>query len=331
MISDNEYVVYGSGRIGKQLFLQLHEKGINRVTCIDPFIQTEYLCYSLNFDSIYGRRSERFQQKDNRITDAKGECEIVHLKDLPRHLEGSIAIDATGKEDVPESIRSKHQRIYVTNSSIASADQYVISGTSDRVLSSSQIVSVSICDATALVCIMDVLSEQYGIKHGHITTLHPWLNYQNLSDAPVPKTSASSGYIDDYALGRKSTETLIPKSTTAVDAISLCRPYGAKLTSNSFRVPTPIISAAIASIALNNPVMSKRDFIQQLTSTLSIELVDRRYVSSDMIGNKAAAIVDTESIKISSDKKQINLNLWYDNEAGYVANVVNLITETESS
>ena len=53
-------------------------------------------------------------------------------------------------------------------------------------------------------------------------------------------------YHKDFALGRKSTEALIPKSTSAVSALGKVLPdLAAKISSYSYRVPTPIVSSAL--------------------------------------------------------------------------------------
>ena len=46
------------------------------------------------------------------------------------------------------------------------------------------IIASSICDATAIAPITKIINNSYGIKNGYVTTLHPWLNYQNLMDGP---------------------------------------------------------------------------------------------------------------------------------------------------
>ena len=46
------------------------------------------------------------------------------------------------------------------------------------------LVASSICDATAISPILKLLNDIFTIKKGFVTTLHPWLGYQNLLDGP---------------------------------------------------------------------------------------------------------------------------------------------------
>ena len=104
--------------------------------------------------------------------------------------------------------------------------------------------------------------------------MHPWLNYQNLSDGPVQLTSASTGYLEDFGLGRKSTESLIAKSTTAIKALQLCRNYVENFSSNSFRVPTPIVSAAVITVNTNYTINSSSDILNIFSKAKNITLTD---------------------------------------------------------
>ena len=67
------------------------------------------------------------------------------------------------------------------------------------------VVSSSICDANAAAPVLRVLDDAFGIDHGYITTLHPWLGYQNLSDGSVRSISSPGHYWQDFSLGRATT------------------------------------------------------------------------------------------------------------------------------
>ena len=332
MLHKETIYIFGAGRIGKQFILQLIANGVKNIYCVDIYANIEYLCYSLNYDSIYGRREDLFSVDKKKILNTQTGCEIHFLtssKDITPEL-NSLAIDATGLKDFSLSLSDNFKRVYITNSAKADfIDQYVICGTADKLLKTSKYISTSICDATALAASLDLIDTEYKIRCGHITTLHPWLNYQNLSDGPVQLTSASTGYLEDFGLGRKSTESLIAKSTTAIKALQLCRNYVENFSSNSFRVPTPIVSAAVITVNTNYTINSSSDILNIFSKAKNITLTDRTRVSCDFIGMKAAAIVDIESVKINSPENQISLNLWYDNEAGYVSMVLDFIINNE--
>ena len=69
-----------------------------------------------------------------------------------------------------------------------------------------------------------------------MTTLHPWLGYQNLLDGPSKSYAVPGKMIDNYDLGRASPNILIPKNTSAIEATYKVLPnLKNKFISNSFR------------------------------------------------------------------------------------------------
>ena len=55
---------------------------------------------------------------------------------------------------------------------------------------------------------------RYQIENGSLTTLHPWLGYQNLVDGSVTSYSSPGFIWKDYALGRSSVSSLIQKDNS---------------------------------------------------------------------------------------------------------------------
>ena len=86
----------------------------------------------------------------------------------------------------------------------------------------------------------------YKIKIGYVTTLHPWLSYQNLMDGPSSSWSVPGEVYHHYALGRSSINNVIPKPTSAMDAVFKVIPEldASKIGSFSYRLPTSIVCSA---------------------------------------------------------------------------------------
>jgi glyceraldehyde 3-phosphate dehydrogenase len=109
---------------------------------------------------------------------------------------------------------------------------------------------------------------------------------------------------------------------------------GGKLTGNAVRVPTPDVSLAILSLTVNkasdkdnvNALLKdaalKGDLVEQIQYSFSNELV-----STDLVGNPCASIVDSPATIVSKDGKNVVLYLWYDNEYGYTRQVIRLSKE----
>jgi glyceraldehyde 3-phosphate dehydrogenase len=101
------------------------------------------------------------------------------------------------------------------------------------------------------------------------------------------------------------------------------------LTGNAVRVPTPDVSLAILNLTLKkdmtkdevNEILKdgalRGDLVEQIQYSSSNELV-----SSDLIGNPCASIVDSPATIVSKDKRSVVLYVWYDNEYGYSRQVI---------
>ena len=117
------------------------------------------------------------------------------------------------------------------------------------------LVSSSICDATAVAPVLSFFQNNFNIIKCFFTTLHPWLGYQILLDGTLRSVSSPGHYWADYALGRNSTENVIPKNTTAVEAVLKVLPsLKGNLESMSFRIPTAIVSACDITLVLDEKI-----------------------------------------------------------------------------
>ncbi len=103
-----------------------------------------------------------------------------------------------------------------------------------------------------------------------------------------------------------------------------------KLTGNAIRVPTPNVSLAILNLQLGRAVDSDemREFLRNVSlhSNLQRQIdftTSPDVVSSDLVGNRHACIVDGEATIVKGNN--VVLYVWYDNEFGYACQVVRVV------
>ena len=184
------------------------------------------------------------------------------------------------------------------------------------------IFSAASCTTNAITPVLKVIEDTFGIKSGHLETIHAYTNDQNLVDNMHKK----------YRRGRAAALNMVVTETGAGGAVSKALPsLEGKLTSNAIRVPVPNGSLAIlnlqlensASIAAVNAAMKKYalegNLVEQIKYSMSNELV-----SSDIVGTSAPAIFDSPATIVSPDGKTIVIYVWYDNEYGYSHQVIRL-------
>jgi glyceraldehyde 3-phosphate dehydrogenase len=182
------------------------------------------------------------------------------------------------------------------------------------------IFSAASCTTNAISPVLKVLEDNFGIKKGHLETIHAYTNDQNLVD----------NMHDKDRRGRAAALNMVITETGAGKAVAKAIPeLEGKLTSNAIRVPVPNGSLAILSLQLRVPVtidainsiMKKYalegDLVEQIKYSLDTELV-----SSDIIGTTAPSIFDSTST--IADKETIVIYVWYDNEYGYSHQVMRL-------
>ncbi len=258
---------------------------------------------------------EAYGIKDALLIDNTG---IVRDRaNLSRHLKapgvGMVLLTAPGKGDIPNIVYGVNQETCLLGND------------------GEKIFSAASCTTNAVVPVLDVIQRKLGVVKGHIETVHSYTNDQNLLD----------NYHKKSRRGRSAPLNMVITETGAASAAVKAIPsLKGKLTANSVRVPTPNVSLAILMLEVERETSAEevneimRDaslhgkLIEQIRFSNSNELV-----SSDCIGDSCACIFDSPATLVSTDKKNIVLYAWYDNEFGYTCQVMRLakhISEVKS-
>ncbi len=185
------------------------------------------------------------------------------------------------------------------------------------------ILSAASCTTNAITPVLKAINDEFGIKNGHVETIHSYTNDQNLID----------NYHKGDRRGRSAPLNMVLTSTGAASAVGKCLPeMQGKLTGNAVRVPTPNVSMAIMNLNLNKETTKEEvnDYLrgislhspmqEQIDYTTSSELV-----STDMVGSTHAGVVDSLATIVDGDR--LVLYVWYDNESGYSAQVIRMMQE----
>jgi glyceraldehyde 3-phosphate dehydrogenase len=182
------------------------------------------------------------------------------------------------------------------------------------------IFSAASCTTNAISPVLKVLEDNFGIKKGHLETIHAYTNDQNLVDNMHSKNRR----------GRAAALNMVITETGAGKAVAKAIPaLEGKLTSNAIRVPVPNGSLAILNLQLRTSVTTdavnaiikqhalEGGLVEQIKYSLDAELV-----SSDIVGTTAPSIFDSKATITDGDT--IVIYVWYDNEYGYSHQVMRL-------
>ena len=197
----------------------------------------------------------------------------------------------------------------------------IVYGVNDSIIEDADnIISAASCTTNAIVPVLKVINDMYGVDGGHIETVHSYTNDQNLID----------NFHKGDRRGRGAPLNMVITTTGAVKAVAKAIPeLDGKLTGNAIRVPTPNVSLAILSLVLDKEVI-REEFNDYLKSMAfhskyreTIGYVNSpEIVSSDFYSSPFASIIDSQATITSG--KRVTLYCWYDNEYGYSKQVINL-------
>ena len=331
--------INGFGRIGRALFRINHQRqlfDIAAINDINPDINNT--AYLLNYDSYYGRfYTEATADDRHLIVDGKRIpvfCEPC-IQDVPWESLGvDIVIDASGVHDnvlaATELIARGVKKVVITHSP-DEVDHTIVLGANEETYDPDHhhVVSSSICDSVAIAPVLRIIDEAFGIESGFLTTLHPWLQYQNLLDGPSVSWARPGKIYYHYAVGRASPGSLIPKPTSAVEATQKVLPQlNGVLQCMSFRVPTPVVGAANLYLRLEQDVELEQvhaqfeRFVEEQKWPILKNTIEP-LVSVDFVGTEYSAIVDHRWTALAGSR-HLYLVLWYDNEWGYSCRVLDV-------
>ncbi len=324
--------INGFGRIGRQVFKIGYRRPELEFVAVNDLTDNRTLAHLLKHDSVFRTLDEEVEAREDGIRVGERFLRVFEEKDPSRipweELEVDVVVEATGRfrsrDAAARHLRGTVKKVVITAPSKGEpADYTVVLGVNDQGLDLSRhhVISNASCTTNAFAPLVKVLHENLTIRRGVMTTVHAYTNDQRLLDAPH----------SDLRRARAAALSIIPTSTGAAKAIGVVYPdLAGKLQAISLRVPTPDVSLV--------------DFAAEVERSTSVEEVNRlfkeaaegelrgilRYleeplVSSDFIGDPHSSIFDATLTQVV-DGHLVKVFAWYDNEWGYSARVVDLLS-----
>ena len=339
-----DVVLYGFGRIGRLLARLLVEDSgggdnlrlravVVRKSGKEDLIKRANL---LRTDSVHGpfKGTVRVDEKDEQLIINGSEVKIIYsdkpdsIDYLSYGIKKALLIDNTGvwrdKKSLGRHLKCSGIDKILLTAPVKGELKNIIHGINNEAIGTKDnILGAASCTTNAIVPVLKVLNDEFGIISGHIETVHAYTNDQNLID----------NFHEKSRRGRSAALNLVITETGAGTAVGKILPeLEGKLTANAIRVPTPNVSLAIMKLNLGKSleVTELNNFLRQtafhskykdqIDFTNSTEIV-----SSDFVGNRYAGIIDSAAT-ICNENHAI-LYVWYDNEFGYTVQLLGLAKE----
>lgn len=313
--------INGFGRIGRTFYRVAHELGLE-IVAVNDLTDAPTLAHLFKYDSSYGKFEGMIEAGERFIKVDGQEVKVLNQKDpekLPwRELGVEVVVESTGIF-TDYSSASNHLEAgakFVVITAPAKGDKPIktlVMGVNENEFNPiyDKVVSMASCTTNALVPVVDVLNNAFGIEKSTMTTIHSYTMDQRLQDDAHK----------DLRRARAAGISMIPTTTGATEAACLVIPdLKNKMDGVSIRVPTATVSL-IDFVALLKKKVTKEEINQAFVDAVgkyqgALAVTDEPLVSIDFKANPAASIVDLLSTQVV-DGDLVKVLSWYDNELGY--------------
>ncbi|MBY5920349.1 glyceraldehyde-3-phosphate dehydrogenase [Ferrimonas balearica] len=341
-LEPRDVVLYGFGRIGRLLArLMIERTGVSNTLRLRAIVvrggrdgDLEKRASLLRRDSIHGPFNGSIEvDNENNALIANGTYIQVIYANSPDQvdytqygIDNALVVDNTGiwkdEEGLGLHLKAKGAAKVLLTAPASGGIKNIVYGVNDAdILDEDTIMSAASCTTNAITPVLKAVNDKFGIKNGHVETVHSYTNDQNLID----------NYHKADRRGRSAPLNMVITSTGAAKAVAKALPeLKGKLTGNAIRVPTPNVSMAIMNLNLGSETTCEEmneylrwtalysDLQNQVDYTESTEIV-----SSDLVGSRFAGIVDSQATIVDGDRAV--LYVWYDNEFGYSNQVIGVM------
>jgi glyceraldehyde 3-phosphate dehydrogenase len=319
--------INGFGRIGRLTFRNLLQNPNIEVVAINDLTDNATLAHLLKYDSTQGIFDGTVEHTaDSLIVNGKSIAASAERNPaaLPWAEMGiDVVLECTGffrtKETAGLHLEAGAKKVVISAPGKGDGIQTIVLGVNDDTLDlNNTVFSNASCTTNCLSPLVKIITENWGLVQGTMTTTHAYTGDQRILDAPH----------SDLRRARAAAVNIIPTSTGAATAVGKVIPsVKGKLMAMAVRVPVPTGSMTELTVICDKDVNIEEvnaKFKEYANSSLKgiMEYSNAPLVSSDIVGNKHSCIFD--SGLTLADGKLLKVVGWYDNEAGYSARLADL-------
>lgn len=323
--------INGFGRIGRQSLRAMMERypGKVQVTAINDIADLATNAHLFKHDSNYGTFPGTVQARNGELLIGEWTIRVFSERE-PAAIKWSdadvdLVVESTGRFTAAEKARGHLEgevRKVVISAPAKGEDITLNMGVNHDLYDpkTHTIVSNGSCTTNCLSVTAKVLSREFGIKRGFMTTVHSYTNTQRILDVVG----------ENLREARAAAMNIIPATTGAAKAIFLVLPeLKGKMHGMALRVPTPTVSIVDLVCELDKPATAsqvnaayQRYSEEEMKGYLGYS--EAELVSMDFKGSPYSGIVDAPLTTVVTDNF-VKVLSWYDNEWGYACRVADLV------
>ena len=321
------YAINGLGRMGKLALRPLLESGEEVAFINDAVGDPDLHAHLLEFDTVHGRWQADFRHDKTSVTINGTRIPVFttrNLSELP--LEGAdVVIECTGAFRTAEKLAPYFaagvKKLVVSAPVKDDEAANIVFGVNHGIYDPEKhrIVTAASCTTNCLAPVVKVVLEEFGIRHGSMTTIHDVTNTQTIVDRPAK----------DLRRARSALNSLIPTSTGSAKAITQIFPQlTGKLNGHAVRVP--LLNTSLTDIVFE---LERETTVEEVNARFKaaaegplkgiLGYEERPLVSADYTNDERSAIIDAPSTMVVNGT-QLKVYAWYDNEWGYAHRLVDV-------
>jgi len=329
--------INGFGRIGRNFFravetLRAEGRTDIEIVAVNDLTTNDMLAHLLKYDSILGRLGQEVTFDDTSITVGGRKMGALAVKEGPAAVpwgdyDVDVVVESTGIFTDAEKARGHLEggaKKVIISAPAKNEDITIVMGVNDGDYDPAKhtVISNASCTTNCLAPVAKVLSDEFGIVKGLMTTVHAYTQDQNLQDAPHK----------DMRRARAAAINMVPTSTGAAKAVALVLPeLKGKFDGYAVRVPLPTGSLTDLTVELE-----KKASAEEINAAVKaaaegpmkgiLKYTEDEIVSSDIVTDPHSSIFDAKLTKALDG--QVKIASWYDNEWGYsnrLADIVGLV------
>ena len=323
--------INGFGRIGRNVLraATMAKESSLEFVAVNDITDTKTLAHLLKYDSVHGRFPGSVEAKGDALIVNGREIKVSAIKEPEKlswkDLGVELVLESTGRftdRDAAAKHLTAGAKKVVISAPAKGEDITICIGVNHEKYDPAKhhIISNASCTTNCLVPVVKVVMENFGFKHGFMTTVHSYTNDQQILDLPHK----------DLRRARAAALSIIPTSTGAAKATGLVIPeVKGKIDGVSLRVPTPDVSIVDLTAEVERPTTVEAvnaAFKTAASGPLKgiLDVSDEPLVSVDYIGSLYSSVVDSMSTAVI-DGTLVHVSSWYDNEMGYSSRCVDLL------
>lgn len=322
--------INGFGRIGRQVFRAISERHSDRleIVAVNDLTDAKTNAHLFKYDTNYGVYPGTVDSKDDSILIDGNDIKVLSERDpgaIPWNKFGiEIVIESTGVfTDAKKAAAHLGDGVkkVIISAPATNEDLTIVLGVNHEQYDSGahHVISNASCTTNCFAPMVKVLNDNFGVKHGLMTTIHSYTNDQNILDLVH----------GDLRRARAAAMNIIPTTTGAAKAVGLVLPeLNGKLHGMAFRVPTSTVSVTdfVANLSRNVTVEEVNNaFMAAAVGSLKgvLEYTAEELVSSDFKYNPHSCVLDSPSTMVM-EGGMVKVVGWYDNEWGYSCRTADL-------